>query len=243
MQFIWIVLLTLQRSISGLQNMYGYKLQAKTSTIVGLMSTTVVLLAITAALGFDLAVGEDRVVNSVPVQIVIGLLTLIAILSVLFVANAFYIKTKNVTDRSKVKSKDGESIEYEQGIDIPFLPLKVEKDIHLWEYTATGALMLAAIVGGVDIIYAIASVTIGMVFHKGFINLGVGRPFLDPDEITNDPTGQTFDIPSLDIIYRRLVKDGRVRVLYAIAGLVYILLNEYLMHWTISLPNIVDFIF
>lgn len=70
-------------------------------------------------------------------------------------------------------------------------------DIHFWESVTTGAVTLAAVIGGGNVLLIAASVYPALILHKGFINLGGGLKWWD--QRTDDETGKTFRIPLFNI--------------------------------------------
>ena len=89
-------------------------------------------------------------------------------------------------------------------------------DIHLWETITTGAITLGAVLVGGNLLYILASIYPGLILHKGFVNLGAG--LLWWDSRTDDPTGDTFSIPSLGIAIPRAATT--IRIILAVASLV-----------------------
>lgn len=70
-------------------------------------------------------------------------------------------------------------------------------DIHLHETITTGAFVLALCAAGCNMVLVACSVYPGLIVHKALINAGSGKPWNYHG--TDDPTGKTFNIPTLGI--------------------------------------------
>lgn len=90
---------------------------------------------------------------------------------------------------------------------------KWRSDIHLWENFVTAGFLLGAVLAGVNILLAAASVYPGLILHKGAVNLGSGLPFFDSR--TDDASGKTYSIPFLGIKVPRLSTRWRVAIALA----------------------------
>lgn len=103
-------------------------------------------------------------------------------------------------------------------------------DIHFWESVTTGLATIAVVFAGADLILVACAVYPGLIFHKGFVNIGGGLNFFDNQ--TDDPSGKTFNIPLLGI---RIPRSGSfTRLSIAVVSLVMALLY-YLFGWSIVL--------
>lgn len=95
----------------------------------------------------------------------------------------------------------------------------VKRSIHLYELLATGALVVALVFYGCDLIQIVCSVYPSLILHKGAINIGVHKKRLGWkgawkmffDEATDDPEGKyysftlfgkTYRVPRLSTTYR-----------------------------------------
>lgn len=223
-QLVFFVLFTIQRSLSGIQNYFGYsysnlnknpnETNHKAQNKLKMMwITTMGLLFITLSTGMSLSIGEHKFVTSNFLNILSIVLTIVSFLSCIFLANSFY-------DVLKVKF--------------------IDKDIHKWETIITGALMIVGIISGVNFFYLFVSVLLGMVIHKGFINLAFNLPFLHKKEITDDLTGKTYNIPSLNLTIKRLITNGQVRLFLAVIGTLLVLVNEFYFKVNFDIRTIVN---
>lgn len=215
-QLFFFVMFTIQRGISGLQNSFGYKYsnlktkskETETNKVAQnklkfMWITTIGLMFISLVVGALLSVGEERYVTSGLINAVSLIATFASLFSSFALANCFY---------PVIKSK------------------LLGTDIHKWEVVITGSLMIVGILSGVNFFYLFVSVLLGMVFHKGFINRAFDLPFLHKQEITNDLTGNTYNIPSLGLTIKRFIKNGKLRLALAVVGLFLVLLNEFYLH-------------
>jgi hypothetical protein len=89
------------------------------------------------------------------------------------------------------------------------------KDIHFWELLLTGGMTLCWIVLGGNVYLVAAHVYPSLLLHKAAVNIGSGLPFWD--HRTDDATGQTFNVPLINIRIPRLSLRGRQ--LLAVASL------------------------
>lgn len=102
---------------------------------------------------------------------------------------------------------------------LTFTAFNKYKDIHLWENLVTGGYvvylaLLAFNIKSLVLIYC--SVYPALILHKGLINLGSNQKFFD--SATDDPTGQTYGIPLLNIKIKR--SSTRFRIIVAIISLI-----------------------
>lgn len=184
------------RGLSGLQNHYGYK---RRSCFVMYFITTICMLFTARVTQMWISPASVFYVpgNTDLTKFVAIAGAIVSVIGFFGVANSF----KRVTT---------------------LLP----RDIHLWETIATGAFAVTAFAAGVDIIYLFLSVSPGMVLHKGLINVSTNRPFIDAQEITDDKTGATYGIPTLDLVVKRFIRNGWYRLALAILATAFVILNE-----------------
>ena len=97
------------------------------------------------------------------------------------------------------------------------------KDVHFWELLLTGAMTLCWIVLGGNVYLVAAHVYPALLLHKAAVNIGSGLPFWD--HRTDDATGQTFNVPLINIRIPRLSLRGRQ--LLAVASL----LGAFIVWW------------
>ena len=109
------------------------------------------------------------------------------------------------------------------------------RDIHFWELLTTGFFTLAALLAEANVFLLICSVYPGLILHKGFVNLGGGYKFLYKG--TDDPTGNTFNIPILGWKVPRLGTVGRL----VFAGISLVLI-PWAIQWSITLSEILQVI-
>lgn len=95
-----------------------------------------------------------------------------------------------------------------------------KKLIHFFEYLTTSIFLIFVSIQSP--IGAILSVYPSLIIHKGLINLGGGKPFLD--EATNDPTGRTVSILGIDV--PRLSNTIRISIAL-LSIIVFIILYNY----------------
>jgi len=81
-------------------------------------------------------------------------------------------------------------------------------------------------------LYSLLLLPLGMVGFKGFLNWGVHRPFLDSSEITDDSSGATWNIGSINvprpIVLLRWtgLGDGLNRLIAAIVGIIILIVLQ-----------------
>jgi hypothetical protein len=227
-QIFFFVMFSLQRAISGLQNAFGYsyvnKKAKNNSTDVKAQNdlkkmwiTSMVLAFITLVTTALLTISEYKYVNSGVLNVISLISGFGSLVAVFALANCF----------SPLFKKDS------------FLSKIFDNDIHKWEVVITGGLMITGILSGVNLVYLFGSVLVGMVFHKGFINKAFNLPFLHKQEITNDLTGSTYNIPSLGLTIKRFIKNGKVRFALAIVLTALVLINEYYFKWSFDITSFV----
>lgn len=107
---------------------------------------------------------------------------------------------------------------------------RIFRDLHFWELLIQPAFMVLAVLAGADVIYVAASVYPGLILHKGFVNIPDGNSFWYYG--TDDATGKTFNLPILNIRIPR--NTLAVRLYLAGASILYIILNETLLHWHVT---------
>jgi hypothetical protein len=108
-------------------------------------------------------------------------------------------------------------------------------DVHLWAYVSPALSTLTMLIdtwpkrSGLPWWQCAAlalSVYPGGVLFKGLVNIGTGQPFLTGHEVTDDPTGKTFGIPSMGLKIPRL-SSGWVRLTLAMLSIGLILTIEH----------------
>ena len=115
-------------------------------------------------------------------------------------------------------------------------------DVHFWETIQNGIVVLIGLLAGMDLIYIIASVTVGQIFHRGEVNKAFDLPYIMKNEITDDPTGKTYGIPLLDIAIRRL-SNGYIRVALGVAFIIWIIVNELFFNLQLNIAYVFNAIF
>ena len=115
--------------------------------------------------------------------------------------------------------------------EISILP----KDIHLWEYVATGGALVAVVFMGGNLLYVVASVYPALILHKGFVNIGTGSKFFRHG--TDDPTGKTWGIPLLNISIPR--SSLKIRIAFAVISIALAGLIWYL-GWDINVNTLIS---
>lgn len=108
------------------------------------------------------------------------------------------------------------------------------QDIHLWELLLTGGVSVCWIALGGNLYLIAAHVYPALLLHKAAVNIGSGLPFWD--HRTDDATGQTYNIPLLNLRIPRLSLRGRqIIAVVSIVGAAVVWWQE----WTLSIYKLI----
>lgn len=118
----------------------------------------------------------------------------------------------------------------------------IPSKIHTYEVLTTTGFTFAMYLCNYNVIDLILAVSPGMVLHKGFINLSTNRPFIDKNEITNDPTGKTYYLEILDMDVPRIISKGNVRLVLAGLSIVLFVLNEMIFNVSFTFVNLLELV-
>lgn len=117
---------------------------------------------------------------------------------------------------------------YSRGLS-PYPWIYQKYGVHEIEVIQTSVVLLGFWAAGLDAVQLAAGWFVASPFFKGFINLGTGRPFIDPDE-TGDVDQDGTPGYRLFGISLPVLGHGYGRVILAVVGLVIIILWPWVMY-------------
>lgn len=109
------------------------------------------------------------------------------------------------------------------------------KDIHLWELLLTGGASVCWIALGGNLYLVAAHVYPALLLHKGAVNIGSGGAFWYHG--TDDPSGQTFNVPLLNFRVPRLSLRGRqITAVVSLVGAAVV----FWQGWAVSIYTLIS---